>query len=138
MPDHHRIGDPIPADNRPTVYELVIYDHVPFVNPADYKVEFESIDPHYYFITSGDAVEKTRVLEREMWELAGKVRKHIKTIKKPTKLQKEYEKAVWNAAGKARTLLRRLREARGTDCFLETEWDDHKLLCVAKNPRSKE
>jgi len=35
-------------------------------------------------------------------------------------------------------LLRRLREARGTDCFLETEWDDHKLLCVAKNPRSKE
>ena len=33
------------------------------------------------------------------------------------------------------TLLNKLIEARGDDCFLETEWDSHRLFVIPKNPR---
>jgi hypothetical protein len=38
----------------------------------------------------------------------------------------------------AKTLLALLKKFRGKNCFLETEWDSHRLLCIAKNPRLKE
>lgn len=162
MSDHLvKIGDTY--DVKPAVFELVIYDHVPFVDPNKYglkSAEFtdRSIDPAKYFVTSGDAVEKTKILERDIWNLAGDLRKlaysmlerehkcsaadaqkkfrnGIRPVK--PKMFSEYESDVWKAAGSARKLLNALITARGEDCFLETEWDNHKLLCIPKNPRSQ-
>jgi hypothetical protein len=155
MPTTHKIGEPI-GEPRPSVYELNILEHVPWVNPRKYGIKEESVDPRDYFVTSGDAVEKAKVLEKDLWALAGKLRKRVlATIakerkcgskkafalyrsgtapKKPKKLR-EYESAVWSAAGRARKLIRALSNARGEDCFLETEWDSHVLLVIPKNPR---
>lgn len=125
------------TDPPSSVFKLDIYKHIPFVNPEDYKLkDVNSIDPHKYFITSGDAVEKTRVMERDLWDLASELRRLIKTRPEI----KEYEKKVWSAAGKARALLNRLTRIKliCDALFLETEWSDHVLYLLAKNPRKKE
>lgn len=156
-----KIGDAY--EIKPAVFELVIYEHVPFVDPVKYGLKSQEyidrcIDPARYFVTSGDAVEKTKVLERDIWNLAGDLRKKSYQIiekeygcsaaeaqkkfrkgvrpGKP-KLFSEYESDVWKAAGSARKLLNALLTARGEDCFLETEWENHRLLCIPKNPRSQ-
>jgi len=156
-----KIGDVY--DDRPAVFELVVYDHVPFIDPISYglsdpELTKRSIDPARYFVTSGDAVEKTKVLERDLWAWAGDLRKYTYQLiekehgcdnahaqvlfrggTRPTKPKKynQYESDVWKAAGSARKLLNALITARGEDCFLETEWENHKLLCIPKNPRNR-
>lgn len=161
MSEHIKIGDDY--QDRPAVFELVVYDHVPFVDPRNYGLTAADyldrcIDPARYYITSGDAVEKTKVLERDIWNLAGDLRKQSYVMiekelncssaqaqkqfrdgirpRRPKRFS-EYESDVWKAAGAARKLLNALIKARGEDCFLETEWDSHKLLCIPKNPRSQ-
>lgn len=152
----HKIGQPI-GEPPPSVYELIIDEHIPFADPTVYGLENEAlIRPSDYFITSGDAVEKTKVLERDLWELAGSIRKRCYQLiaadnactyvqaqdlyrqgirpKSPPGL-KDYEEAVWKAAGCSRKLLGALKKARGVNIFLETEWDSHRLLCIPKNPR---
>jgi hypothetical protein len=155
-----KVGEPIIGEH-PAVFELVVDDHVAFVDPAAYDLkDCVGLDPNQYFVTSGDAVEKARALERDLWQLAGEVRKqsyqHIaderkvslqeaqrlyrngERPKKP-KRYSEYETAVWQAAGSARSLLNALKKAKGTNIFLETDRDeDHRLLCVPKNPRAKQ
>lgn len=150
-----RIGDEV-QDPQPPVFELVIEDHVPWVNPADYGLDHEGINPNDYFITSGDAVEKARVLDRDLWQLAGSLRKELfgliaqehgcDSIKaqelfrsgvRPSGKARfhEFEQEVWRAAGSCRKLVNALRAAKGENTFLETEWQDHRLLCIPKNPR---
>lgn len=153
---YHLIGEPFDADNKPSVFQLVIQDHVDFVHPKKYGIKEDFVDPNEYFVTSGDAVEKAKILERDLWQLAGQLRSRIidllmkeykcskskaqekyrkgKGPKKPKKLR-DYEKAVWTAAGQARKLVNLLAKAKGDDCFFETEWDNHCLLCIPKNPR---
>lgn len=156
MGDYVKIGQKI-EDQRPSVFELVIEDHVPFVNPVDFGLtDTEGINPADYFITSGDAVEKAKVLEKELWKYAGDLRRKSYEIvaeenactpleaqalfrsgtrpKKPSGFS-EYESAVWKAAGCSRKMRNALEKAKGEDCFLETEWDNHQLLCIPKNPR---
>lgn len=152
----HKIGEPI-SDVSPSVFELVIEDHVPFVDPNEFGLtDTDSVNPADYFITSGDAVEKAKVLERAVWQLAGDLRKQSYEIIEqeqgctPSEAQakyrdgvrpsdplrfSDYENAVWKAAGQSRRLLNALKKAKGDDCFLETEWDNHHLLCIPKNPR---
>lgn len=152
----HKIGDPI-DDDPPSVFELIIKDHVAFVNPRTYRLNnINSVNPADYFVTSGDAVEKARILERELWNLAGEIRKRVYGIiekeQKCTHAEAQikwrkgirpikprclsaYESAVWKAAGQARKLVTALKLAKGSNVFLETEWDNHKLLCIPKNPR---
>jgi hypothetical protein len=153
MPELSKIGDKF--DEKPSVFELIVEDHVPFVNPADYGLDIEGIDPTDFFITSGDAVEKSKILEKELWQHAGDLRKRsyqliaeendCSTVQAQSLFRKgvrsaqtgfaQYEAAVWKAAGSSRKLRNALEAAKGEDCFLETEWDDHKLLCIPKNPR---
>jgi hypothetical protein len=128
-----RVGELIVGD-RPSVFELVIDDHILHVDPNKFGVECESINPKDYFVTSGDAVEKAKALERELWQLAGRVRGGCCT-KGGKKAVGKYEKAIWKEAGQARSMVNKLKEARDDACFLETEWDRHKLLCIPKNPR---
>ena len=155
MAAYHIIGEPFDTDNKPSVFQLIVQDHVDFVHPKKYGIKEEFVDPNEYFVTSGDAVEKAKVLERDLWRLAGKLRSRViellikegnsktkamekyrkgKGPKKPKKLR-DYEKAVWIAAGQARRLVHKLKKAKGVDCFFETEWDNHCLLCIPKNPR---
>jgi hypothetical protein len=157
---YHNVGDPF-GDEHPAVFELVIENHVPFVNPLDYDIKDQhGIDPKEYFVTSGDAVEKAKKLETDLWQLAGDVRKQSLQLiaterdvtmqeaqklfgkgvrpKKPKRFA-EYDTAVWKAAGAARTLSNALKKAKGGNIFLETDRDeDHRLLCVPKNPRAKQ
>jgi len=156
MPDYHKIGEPFEVDEKPAVFQLIVEDHVPFVHPKKYGIRETFVDPNEYFITSGDAVEKAKIMERDLWKLAGQLRTRVIEIiakeqkctmakarekyskgqrtKTPKKLC-DYEKAVWGAAGRARKLVHKLRQAKGVDCFFETEWDNHCLLCIPKNPR---
>lgn len=151
-----KIGDPI-TDPPSTVFELVLSDYEIFVNPRKFGLSRTGIKPTDYFVTSGDAVEKAKVLDEDMWQLAGSLRKELfssveteydcdrkaaqklissgKLSDSLTKLS-EYETAVWKAAGQARKLLTALKLAKGVNCFLETEWDNHRIICVAKNPRA--
>lgn len=145
------------GDEIPPVFELIIEEHIEYVNPIHYGVHgVTGINPADYFITSGDAVEKARVLEKDLWALAGATRTQSYQIiakenkcdikkaqklysegvrpKKPSKY-KDFESAVWRAAGNSRKLLNALIKARGENIFLETEWNNHHLLCIQKNPR---
>lgn len=150
-----KIGDPI-TNPPPAVFELVIGEHVPWVNPKEYGLDRDGINPHDYFITSGDAVQKARILDQDLWQLAGALRREMFEIisaenncdqlhahelfRSGTRPQNPagfaaYEAAVWKAAGQCRKLLNALKLAKGVNCFLETEWDSHRLLCIPKNPR---
>lgn len=156
MSDLHKVGDKIVGDH-PAVFELVLADLLPFVDPKEYGIRDEKgINPHDYFITSGDAVEKAKVLEKDLWRYAGEVRRKAYELiaseynvdmqeaqkmyrdgirpSKPNKFA-DYESAIWSCAGKSRSLLNALFKAKAENCFLETEWDNHKLLCIPKNPR---
>lgn len=120
------------------VFELRLADHVPTVNPADYGIVFEFVDPHRYYVTSGDAVEKTKILDRDMWRWAGRVRAALRGKKGAEKRAwKKFEKAVWQAAGRSRKLLMLLCAIRGKNVFLEQEWNDRRLLVIPKNPRAR-
>lgn len=156
-----KIGEDIP-DQRPSVFELIVEDHVTFVNPKSYGLtgtEYlaECVNPADYFVTSGDAVEKAKILEKKIWHLAGELRRRsylmienehgctpaeaqamFREGTRPSRPKRfhEYEAAVWKAAGQSRKLLNALIKAKGEDIFLETEWDSHKLLCIPKNPRT--
>ena len=115
-------------------HELNIADFVPHVKASDYDViDFPTINPADYFITSGDAVVKATVLEKEMWTLAGKVKKEFGNSK--DKKHKAFIANIWSAAGKCRILLNHLKKIRGSAIFAETEWRDHKLLIIPKNPK---
>lgn len=153
---YHKIGQPI-EDQPPSIYELVLSDHIDYANPRSFGIKSENgINPYDYFVTSGDAVEKAKVLERDLWQYAGELRRRVFEIiakecdcdiseaqrlyrngtrpNKPRRLG-EYESAVWRSAGQSRKLLNALKKVKGSDCFLETEWEDHHLLCIPKNPR---
>lgn len=150
-----KIGEEI-GSTPPPVFQLILDDHVKCVNPADYNITARLIKPVDYFVTSGDAVEKARILERDLWELAGELRKkccaiiaeeHSCTQSKANELYqsgirpqnpaglKEFESEIWKSAGFSRKLVNALLKAKGDNIFLETEWENHRLLCIPKNPR---
>jgi len=124
-------------DNSNTTYELDINEHVQWVDPAEFGVtDFPVVKPTDYFITSGDAVVKAAHLDRDVWQLAGEARKKFSQSK--NKKHAEFQRRLWEMAGKCRALLNILKKARGEAIFLETEWRDHKLYCIPKNPRKKD
>jgi hypothetical protein len=150
-----KVGDEI-VGPLPAVFELVVSDHVQWTDPRAYGLDRDGINPADYFVTSGDAVEKARVLDKDLWRLAGDLRKEMFNLiaaendcdllhahelyrsgVRPQSLPGfgDYEAAVWRAAGQARKLLSALKKAKGSNIFLETEWNNHTLLCIPKNPR---
>lgn len=153
--DLPRIGDPI-QHPPPPVFELFISEHVSTIDPREFGVDRDGINPVDYFVTSGDAVEKAKILDRDLWQLAGALRREAYALiaadhkcdliqaqdlfrqgirpQNPARFG-ELEAATWKAAGQSRKLLSALKAAKGTNIFLETEWQDHHLLCIPKNPR---
>lgn len=67
----------------------------------------EKIDPKEYFHTTGEAILKMRKLEHDLFAAAGLARK------------------VGNV----------LEKLRGENIYLETQWNNGRLLLKAKNPR---
>ena len=103
------VGGQIP-EPKPATFELRV---------ADFVSEACGIDPKSYFVTSGDAIAKARVLRRHFEERSGEC----------------FEAAA--AAYATGRMIEALIAVRGSATFLETEWHNHMLLCMPKNPRSK-
>lgn len=145
--EYHLIGQPIDPDNCPAVFELKIDNCLCCIKPEVFNLPTSTlaINPHSYFITSGDALAKAIKLEKDLWLLATKLRKKYAALRtrkgkkvwvfNPT--YKAYVEAVWKCAGQCRTMVNRLCEAKGANCFLETEWREQRLIVIPKNPRSK-
>lgn len=104
---------------------IEIDKHIKFVDPKKYKSADAGIQPMRYFITSGDAVQKISILIQ-----------HIRTAVKKNK--NAYGKALQKMLKEATTLHKVFLKIRGPHCFLETEWDSHRLLCVPKDPRRRD
>lgn len=119
------------------VYELDINDFLSKLTPPP-GFSVKPIDPTDYYITSGDAIQKTKYLAKILWDYAGRVRHELHEMENPTLEQSEFESECWRQAGAATKLLNLLIKVRGEDVFLETEWDAHRLICIPKNPRSKQ
>lgn len=130
-----KVGDNI-SGQHPTVFELIIEDHVEYIDPADYGLIEESINPASYFITSGDAVEKSKILVRDLLLLHSSLSKKLETSE--SQGFRSYIEQVLEVCGQAQALYEALKRARGVNCFLETEWENHRLLCIPKNPRLRE
>ena len=96
-----------------------------FVDPKKYKSAEAGIDPMRYFITSGDAVQKIGIMIQ-----------HVRTAIRKNK--NAYGKALQKMLKEATTLQKVFLEIRGPHCFLETEWDSHRLVCVPKDPRKRD
>lgn len=126
----HKIGEKFTS--RPDAFRLIVNDHITFVDPARYNLKNVTIiDPNRYFITSGDAVEKTKVLLKHYQQLV------IELESANDGTLTEYLNATKIASQQCEVLLQHLKDAKGDNCFLEIEWDCHVLRCVPKNPRVK-
>jgi hypothetical protein len=110
-------------------YELILDDHISTLNPSEYGAEGPIIDPKDYFITSGDAVEKSKALCKRVHDIVRE------TADSPNA---SYKQAVTLFLSQCEGLRDNLIKARGKNIFLETEWDLHRLYCIPKNPRARE
>lgn len=152
--EYHLLGTPI-LDEHPTVFELVMEQHVQFVDPVKYGLHIESVDPNDYFVTSGDAIQKTIYMSYQIKNLADKInqacierewnkidRLDTSNTIHPIRLNEsnmsqlqEYRRDLMVNYAKSLRLIELLTEAKGSYVFLETEWNNHRLLCIPKNPR---
>ncbi len=106
-------------------FYVEIDKHIKFVDPKKYRCGDTEIRPMNYFITSGDAVQKIGILLQ-----------HIRQAIQRNKNQ--YGKALQKMLKEAVALQKAFIKIRGPHCFLETEWDSHRLLCVPKDPRKRD
>jgi len=120
-----KIGEEYNKVKPPEIFELVVYDHIDILDPSEYGINLNKIDPATYYITSGDVIQKTKYLLKMIIELNNKV-ENI-----------DFKKKIENNIEKTNRLIQLLLEARGKAIFFETEWLDNKLCLLVKNPRSK-
>lgn len=122
------IGDGEKAE----VYVLNLDSYLRYMKPAEFGLPsaVPTINPFDYFITSGDAIKKTIMLRSDL----------ISTISRVLSLYTDalrYKLALTTLLSSIDKLLSDLEFARGDALFLETEWYDHVLFVVPKNPRVK-
>lgn len=131
--EHHRIGQPF--EERPEIFELVIEDFVWTIDPKDYGLNLPVIDPSKMFVTSGDAIRKVEALENKYLEFADAIT--VAGTKTQIKNLQALQKLAFEMAGRSRSLINKLKYAKGGACFLETEWSpSHALYVIPKNPRA--
>jgi len=106
-------------------FYIEIDKHIKFVDPKKYRSNDPEIKPSAYFVTSGDAVQKIGILIQ-----------HIRAAIKKNK--SAYGKALQKMLKETIALQKVFIKIRGPHCFLETEWDSHRLLCVPKDPRKRD
>lgn len=119
-------------------YDSFILDidlYLKIFRPKDYHVFREEFNPSNYFVTSGDAIRKTKRLLKDLQIYKSEIIAYIEAVE-PEKSE-EIRIALEKQLGEGRRLLQDLITAKGENCFLETEWDNHTLLVIAKNPRTR-
>lgn len=135
-----------PTTNPHAVYELRLPDHLTDISPKLFQLkDVPTINPALYFVTSGDAVCKATQLEKDLLKLFKQLSKFKpQTIKmnnsqkvKQRRNLKKYRLAIWSCAMRARSLIKKLKVARGTHCFLELEWRLHVMTLTPKDPRPR-
>lgn len=147
MADHlMKLGDY--SKPKPKGFYFNLYE---WVNPIR-LIGDNTIDPKDYFITSGEAVTKGTVLERDLWNtyshftslayevLEEKFDNPVDAFRHGELLKIEEELHLclircWRGACQARYLITHLTEARGPHLFLETDWSEGQVVCYPKNPR---
>lgn len=126
----------ITTATKPThiTYELNISDFIDVLVPP-INCAIEQFDPHKYYVTSGDAVQKCLQLHKDLYSYACRVR----TLCNKHKTDKltEFQAKCWGAVGGAYSMLKTLQRLRTTAVFFETEWSCGKLYVTRKNPRAK-
>ncbi len=130
-----RVGGPVPQDYKGG-HELVISDFIEALIPPK-CFDLDNLDPVYYFITSGDAIEKAKHLQAIINRYTGSARRQLNAMKKKTKAAEAFEKKCWKQMGAVTKLINALKKTRGPAIFLETEWNKGHLFCIPKNPRVK-
>lgn len=136
---------------KPKGYMFNINEWVDVLN-IEFNGERYFIDPRSYFITSGEAVIKTDVLEHELWTVYKKILsaaislfededmdplqslRSNKLYKIDANLQ-HCLSSCFKCACQARHLSIHLIQARGNNLFLETDWLEGNIICYPKNPR---
>lgn len=109
------VDSPDPAN--PVSFELRVND---LVDKVVLEAE-ESFDPTTYFITSGDAVQKTKAM--------------VKHLKARLQTANKQNARIWSKVlNQAETMLQLLEEVRGSACFLETEWGGDDSLDLNEKP----
>jgi hypothetical protein len=114
-------------------YELVVCEHVPVLDPAAYGLSGAKFDPSEYYQTSGEAVQKAKVLLKDLRKYAAS----ITELAGETSQIKALREAAERALVGAQRMYDLLVAARGKNVFLECEWSDHRLWVIGKNPRAK-
>lgn len=120
-----------------TVYELDIYD---FMQPLEPPPEFEmdNVDPVRFFITSGDAIQKVEYIIEFLGEYKGQAESKYSEMEDQNEEMAEFVFDCSEQLECAKKLLDELIYVRGDNVFLETEWIEHKLRCLVKNPRARQ
>lgn len=122
------VGDAVDPSAALMAYELRLDDWVDTIRPEDYGLppSTPKVDPNACFITSGDAVQKARYLQRSLVNLVSQLS------------VSQYRHDVAKTVNQAAKLTKALEEIKGSNVFLETEFNsDRQLLVIPKNPRSK-
>ena len=135
-----------PTTNPHAVYELRLPDHLTDITPKLFQLkDVPTLNPATYFVTSGDAVCKATQLEKDLLKLAGQLSKFKPLTTNMSQAQKakqrrnlkKYRSAIWSCAIRARSLVKKLKVARGIHCFLELEWRLHVMTLTPKDPRPR-
>lgn len=126
--DYQIIGDGVQAD----IYILKLEKYVRHIEPHEFGLPsgIPSINPLEYFITSGDAIKKTISLSARIQELISSLKSQYHDVIR-------YRVSLELLLKSVELLKRDLEFARGDALFLETEWSDHVLYVIPKNPRAK-
>lgn len=125
---YHKIGEVF--TKRPPMFHLDIDSIFPTIYSCD-----QNLKPRDYFITSGDAIQKTIYMRSDICKLRDRALNDENFIGYSTDAKLQLVEQCDIALLAINSLLENLYEARGENVFLETEWDDHYLLCIPKNPR---
>lgn len=116
---------------------LDITHYLDVIRPRDYFIFREDFDPNTYFITSGDAINKTIMLIADLELFKSHIQECINVHLTYTTPEIEFISTIDTAIKNANKLLDDLYTAKGENCFLETEWENHRLYVVPKNPRAR-
>lgn len=118
-------------------FQLVLSEWLePLIPPPGWNLP--PLDPTEYYITSGDAVQKAEQFRKDAYTYAGKAVKVLNRLDRiPSNKEIAFGKKCWSVVAKANLLKKALLHAKGSAVFLETEWDQGRLICIPKNPRLK-
>ena len=117
------------------VFILETNVYIDIIRPKSSFVFIEDFDPSTYFVTSGDAIEKTKALQHDLAEYKVDVQRSIEILNCYTDPELELLNIIDAAMQGCDMMLADLYTAKGENCFLETEWVEHNILIVPKNPR---